>query len=93
MRAIWCLKQRFSQMIVTNTAPDQRFVPVTNEVTEGNSDLIVELQRGRVEAKLDALGGFASLQVRGAFVGQSLRRCGYECLFVRVRRNVSRRRW
>jgi hypothetical protein len=53
-------------MIVTNTAHDQRLVPVTNEVAAGNSDLIVDLQRRRVEAKLDALGGFSSLQVRGA---------------------------
>jgi putative lipoic acid-binding regulatory protein len=41
-------------------------ITLTSAVEAGQSDLIVDLHRGRVETKLDALGDFASLQVRGA---------------------------
>jgi hypothetical protein len=59
---------------------------LTNEVAAENSDLIVDLQRGRVEAKLDALGKFASLQVRGAAL--SIRVTGTIFVVDRTRRDA-----
>ena len=59
---------------------------MTNEAAAEHSDFIVDLQRGRVEAKLDALGDFASLQVRGAAL--SIRVTGTIFVVDRTRRDT-----
>jgi hypothetical protein len=49
-----------SQLTLTREQPDEK------AGEKAPTDFIVDLQRGRVETQLDALGDFASLHVRGA---------------------------
>jgi len=64
----------------------QSEVSLSSEDDAGHADLIVHLQRGRLEAKLDALGSYASLQVRGAAI--SIRVTGTIFVVDRTRRDT-----